>query len=148
MFTGTYEHAADAKGRIAVPAKWRPQFDGRAILSKGLDGDCLFLWRPEDWEAFVERELDRSSTLSSLGRALNRHLRGYADDVEIDAQGRVHVRPTLRAHAGITRRAILIGVGDRAEIWAPDRWAAFQERDESKATIAEIADRLWKERGV
>lgn len=146
IFSGTYDHAIDAKGRVALPARWRADLGARVVVSRGLDGGCLFVWRPDDWEAFVGRELDRHSVFSKEARAVNRYLRGSAHDLEIDGQGRILLPSALRTAAGIDGKIVFLGVGDRIEAWAPDRWAAYQAQ--TAEAIEAVADRLWREQGV
>ena len=65
-----------------------------------------------------------------LFRSRTRLLASRAVDCELDRQGRILVPPALRTAAGLAREATVIGVLNRFEVWAPERWAAFLEGSE------------------
>ena len=125
MFTGEYRHAVDVKGRIAVPARFRAQLDGGAVVARWLD-TCLAIFPMAAWE-------DLSAKVGSLpvtdpnARLLQRQLFAGAFETELDRQGRVLVPQGLRAFAGLESDAMVLGSRDHAEIWAPARWDTYSE---------------------
>jgi len=126
----------DAKGRMAVPARYRDRLqaesEGRVVVTVDRDG-CLLIYPLGEWEA-IERELVKLPTLNKQARRLQRLLIGHATECEFDGQGRILVPGPLREFAGIDRRVVLIGQGNKFELWDEERWnerrAAWMAADE------------------
>ena len=127
MFTGEYRHTVDDKGRLAIPARFRAQLEGGAVLSRWIDG-CLAIHTRAGWDAL-------SAKVSSL--ALERAIFAGALEAELDRQGRVLVPAYLRTEMGIGAEALVIGVRDHGEIWAPDRWQAYRREMDDPARFAD-----------
>ena len=126
VFKGTYRHRVDAKGRLPVPAPFRralAEGGSTAVVMTSFD-QCLAAYPPGEW-ARLEEQLAQLSPFSGPGKTLTRVVTSRAVDCEMDAQGRVLVPPALRKAAGIAREAIVIGVLNRFEVWAPERWDSF-----------------------
>lgn len=131
MFLGTYEHTLDTKGRMAVPARFRAQMDGGAIISKGM-GTCLSVYSIARWE---ERTAELVSGMSGDElRDFERRVFPSASEVEFDAQGRMVIPSRLRAYASIQSEVTVVGVRDHFEIWDRATWQAYQDRLESGST--------------
>jgi len=124
VFRGVNNLNLDAKGRMAVPARYRDRLqaesDGRVVVTVDRDG-CLLIYPMGEWEA-IERELVRLPTLNKQARRLQRLLIGHATECEFDAQGRILVPGPLREFAGIDRRVVLIGQGNKFELWDEATW--------------------------
>jgi MraZ protein len=88
---------------------------------------CLLLYPLPDWEE-IERKLMRLPTLNIQARQLQRLMVGHATDLELDGHGRVLLPADLRAFAGLTRDGVLLGQGNRFELWDEPRWT--ERRDE------------------
>ncbi len=131
MFLGEYEHTLDAKGRLAIPARFRSQMGRGAVLSKGM-GSCLSLYPSEHWEQ-KSNELIARMAGDEL-RDFERRIYPSACEVELDGQGRVIVPAKLRAYAKLEINVTIAGVRDHMEIWDRATWAAYQTRleDEEK----------------
>ncbi|MHB8892555.1 MAG: division/cell wall cluster transcriptional repressor MraZ [Candidatus Limnocylindrales bacterium] len=125
MFTGEYRHAVDAKGRIAVPARFRAQLDGGAVVARWLD-TCLAIFPLAAWEELATKVGSLPMT-DPNARLLQRQLFAGAFETELDRQGRVLVPQGLRAFAGLEDEAMVLGSRDHAEIWAPARWGTYSE---------------------
>lgn len=125
MFTGEYRHAVDAKGRIAVPARFRAQLDGGAVVARWLD-TCLAIFPLAAWEELATKVGSLPMT-DPNARLLQRQLFAGAFETELDRQGRVLVPQGLRAFAGLEDEAMVLGSRDHAEIWAPARWDTYSE---------------------
>jgi MraZ protein len=125
MFLGEYEHTIDAKGRMAVPAKFRGQLDRGAVISKGM-GHCLSVYTMARWEeksaALVEGKTDEEL------RDFERRIYPSASEVELDNQGRLVIPARLRTYAGLTNDVTVAGVRDHIEIWDRVTWQEYQER--------------------
>ena len=131
MFRGANKVTLDAKGRMAMPARYREMLlergDGRLVVTVDRSDRCLLIYPLPDWEE-IERKLMRLPTLYEQARRLQRLMVGHASDIEIDGHGRVLLPPKLREFAQLNRNAILIGQGSRFELWDEQRWD--ERRDE------------------
>ncbi len=125
MFLGEYEHTIDAKGRLAIPAKFRSQMDRGAVLSKGM-GACLSIYTLARWEQ-KSSELIAAMSGDEL-RDFERRIYPSACEVELDAQGRILIPAKLRAYARLASEVTVAGVRDHFEIWDRAAWQAYQER--------------------
>jgi MraZ protein len=129
MFQGATQLNLDSKGRLTVPARHRDilaaHFAGQLVLTADADG-CLLCYPEPEWLPIRDKLLKLSS-LNPRIRALQRRLIGYAENVEMDAAGRVLISPSLRAYATLDKRVVLIGQGNKLELWDEKKWAAQQE---------------------
>ena len=131
MFLGEYEHTIDAKGRMAIPARFRPQMARGAIISKGM-GTCLSIYALERWE---ERSNELVSGMSSDElRDFERRVYPSASEIELDAQGRIVIPAKLRAYAALSNEVTIAGVRDHIEIWDRAAWRVYQERLDSEGS--------------
>lgn len=123
MFYGSYEHSIDERGRIAVPARYRPAFATGVRVLAGAEG-CVEMYDPNRFEAEMALRLEGSnrSTQSPEGRRARRGVAPGVWDLELDRQGRILIPPTVREKAGLADRAIIVGLVDYVEIWDPARW--------------------------
>ena len=124
MFQGPSLISLDAKGRLAVPTRYRDalrlQSDGHLVITAH-PHRCLLLYPRAAWEpirdAIMKRSgFDKNSTL------LQGLLVGHADDVEMDSSGRVLVAPALRRFASIDREVMMFGQGSHFKLWNPPAW--------------------------
>lgn len=120
--TGTYEHSIDAKGRLFIPAKLRAELGESFHLAMGVDA-CLAIYPQTTWDRFTEKF---ASLPMSQSKAM-RPLFANAVKCELDSQGRIVVPQKLRTYANLQKDAVIIGVSDRAEIWAADAWSKEEE---------------------
>jgi len=138
MLLGEYKHNLDAKGRMAVPAKFREKLSGGAIITRGLE-HCIFIFSQKEWEKLAEK-LVALPLAQANSRAFNRLMLAGASDVEIDKQGRILIPDYLREYADLKKEVAVLGVYSRAEIWDAGRWASYKQKTESASE--EIAERL------
>mgnify|MGYP001823848230 CR=1 FL=1 len=121
MFFGETAINLDAKGRLAIPIRYRDAIqelcDGRLVLTySAFDSGSLYLYPEEEWER-VRDDVMRLSTFNPGHRSLQRRLVGSASTVEPDGNGRIQLPQTLRQVAGLEKKVVLLGMGDRFEIW-------------------------------
>ena len=135
MFTGEFRHTVDDKGRLAVPARFRAQLDGGAVVSRWIDG-CLAIHTRAGWDA-LEAKVAGVALTDPAGRLFERAIFAGALEAELDKQGRVLVPAYLRDEVGIAADALVIGVRDHGEIWAPDRWQSYRRAMDDPAKFAE-----------
>ncbi len=131
MFLGEYEHTIDAKGRMAVPAKFRSQIDRGAVVSKGM-GTCLSVYTTQRWEE-KSAELATGKTTDEL-RDFERRIYPSASEIELDGQGRMVIPAKLRAYAGLGNEVTVAGVRDHFEIWDRTAWQNYQERFDAEGS--------------
>ena len=146
MLIGTYAHSLDTKGRLFIPSKWRESIGDTLIVMQGIlesgQGPCLFAMSVADWEQFSAR-LSQLPMTDMAGQAVRRRLYANASACEIDRQGRILLPQTLRDIAGIGETAVLIGVGNRIEIWEPGNLDAhFNRMDSEYASALEHLSQL------
>jgi MraZ protein len=124
MFRGATKVTLDAKGRMVIPTRYRPALaqsaQGKLIVTVDRD-QCLLLYPLPEWE-LIERKLMSLPSLHAQARKLQRLMVGHATDVELDSHGRVLVPPELREFAGLGQYGMLIGQGNRFELWDETRW--------------------------
>ncbi len=125
MFLGEYEHTIDAKGRMAVPARFRGQLEKGAVISKGM-GICLSVYTMQRWEE-KSANLVEGKTDEEL-REFERRIYPSASEVELDAQGRLIIPAKLRAYAKLDSEVTVAGVRDHFEIWNRATWQDYQRR--------------------
>ena len=139
MFMGEYNHTLDAKGRLIVPAKFRETLGEEFVVTKGMDG-CLFVFANSEWEAFAEK-LHDLPMINKEARQFTRFFLAGADSVQTDKTGRILIPSNLRDYAGITKDAVLVGVGSRVEIWSKERWegtVSFEDMDDIAKHMIEL----------
>ena len=135
---GEFRHAIDEKGRLTLPARIRDGLGAVFVATKGLD-NCLFLFPQAEWEGFEARARALPVT-NGDARAYVRLLFSGASECRVDAQGRVLLPAALREYAALDREGLVLGVLNRAEVWAPEAWGRYRASTESAS--AEIAERM------
>jgi MraZ protein len=119
--SGEYEHSVDEKGRATLPARLRDALGDAVYLARGLDG-CLFLYSWDKWQSLC-RQVSGLSLTNHTARIFSRMLFS-ATRCEVDKAGRILIPLNLRMFAGVTNQLVVVGVEDRVELWAPERWEA------------------------
>ncbi len=138
MLLGEYKHNMDAKGRLAVPAKFRSDLSAGAIITRGLDRS-LFIFNKSEWEKVVEK-LVALPLAQANSRAFVRLMLAGASDAPLDSQGRVLVPDYLREYAGLRKQVVVAGLYNRIEIWDAKTWSGYKSKTE--AASDEIAEKL------
>ncbi|MGX7109323.1 division/cell wall cluster transcriptional repressor MraZ [Facklamia miroungae] len=136
MLIGEYQHNIDTKGRLIMPAKFRPDLGTSFIVTRGLDG-CLFGYPRSSWDS-IEEKLKQLPLAKKDARKFARFFYSAATEVEIDKQGRINLPKNLLEFAKIDKECRVIGVSDRIEIWSSELWEDFAiDAEENFETIAE-----------
>jgi MraZ protein len=124
VFRGATKVTLDAKGRLAIPTRYRERIaarsDGQLVVTVDKD-QCLLIYPLPDWEE-IERKLVRLPSLHKRAREMQQIMVGYATEVDIDGHGRILLSRELREFAVLDRSAVLIGQGHRFELWDEERW--------------------------
>ena len=125
-FRGVSELVLDVKGRLAVPARHRDGLaaggNGSLIITADNSG-CLLIYPLTAWEP-IETQLMSLSSFDDGIRRLQRLIVGHANEVEIDSAGRILIPPALRRYAGLDKRVVLVGQGQKLELWDDAKWQA------------------------
>lgn len=120
-FFGRYEHSLDEKGRLILPAKFRPHFEHGGFISQYLDG-CLALWTAEEFDKQMQ-QMESNQGMSRNDRNLARLWASGTQEVEVDKRsGRMAIPQYLRTSAGLERDVLVNGAINRVELWNPAVW--------------------------
>jgi len=142
MFYGEYLHSIDRKGRIILPAKFREaakaHFVDKFFVTRGLDS-CLFMFGEEEWRT-QESKFKAIPFTKAESRKFNRLYFSGAVEITFDNQGRILLPQYLKEFAGIKKDVVVVGVSNRIEIWAKDKWSEFYGN--SRQSFEEIAEKL------
>lgn len=138
MFTGEFRHSIDAKGRVAVPARFRAELATGAHVTRWIE-NCLAIFPNQAWERLAEK-VGELRYADAGARAFSRFLFSGAFDVELDSQGRVVLPVSLRDFAGLKGDAVVVGALDHIELWEPGRWASTSEEMNSDVFAERIAN--------
>ena len=138
MFLGTHTPRLDDKGRLALPARFRPELEGGVVICKGQER-CLAVYPAEEF-ARVTDSLKSAPVTDRRVRDYSRVLFASASDETPDAQGRIRIPPMLREYAGLTKDCVVIGANTRIEVWDAAAWQAYLEAAEPG--FADIAEEV------
>jgi MraZ protein len=127
MFRGLSAVSVDAKGRIAIPARTRPIMEelanGRLVITIDTQEPCLLLYPLSTWEE-IEADLTALPSFNPAVRRIQRLLIGHATELEMDRNGRVLLPQLLREHVGLGQSVMLVGQGNKCELWGEAQWHA------------------------
>ncbi|MCC5871807.1 MAG: division/cell wall cluster transcriptional repressor MraZ [Gammaproteobacteria bacterium] len=130
LFRGVSNVNLDAKGRMALPVRYRELIQeasaGQVVVTIDIAERCLLLYPLNLWEG-VQAQIDALPNMDPTSRKLQRLLVGHAMDLEIDGSGRLLLPPALREHGKFEKKLILLGQGKKLEIWAEEVWAARRD---------------------
>ncbi len=130
MFLGASTLNLDAKGRMAIPAKYRDALAeccaSRVVVTINPSEHCLWLYPETEWNE-IARKVAQLPTLNRQNLALQRLLLGHASELEMDGQGRILLSPELRDYARLGKKVSLIGQGRKFEIWDAGDMVAARE---------------------
>ncbi len=126
MFRGISSASIDAKGRVALPTRFRELVrlisEGKVVVTIDMREKCLLLYPLSEWE-IVQRKLEELPNVGTQARLLQRLLIGHATDIEMDGNGRVLLSQMLRDYAELGKRLVLVGQGNKVELWSEAQWA-------------------------
>jgi len=148
VFRGATKVSLDAKGRMAIPTRYRERLsarcDGQIVVTVDKD-HCLLVYPLPDWEE-LERKLVRLPSMNKAARRLVRIMVGYATEVDMDGSGRILVSKELREFASLDKQGMLIGQGNKFELWDEatwnekrDAWLSDEDDGEMPADLESIA---------
>jgi len=148
MFRGINGINIDAKGRIAMPTRYRERLsldsDSKIILTIDTEERCLLLYPLTEWEK-IEAKLAALPSFNAAARRIQRLLIGHATDGELDAQGRILLPSPLRDYADLQKKVVLVGQGKKFELWDESHWNACRGQwleEESSLDDSDLPDEL------
>lgn len=147
MFRGINTITIDTKGRMAIPTRYRSALghDDKIPLVVTIDTEetCLLLYPAAQWQV-IEDNLQKLPSFNAAARRIQRLLIGHATDVELDANGRLLLPPVLRAYAQLDKDAVMIGQGNKFEVWNMNIWESKREQwlEEEASNSAGLPDEM------
>jgi MraZ protein len=134
VFRGVQHINMDAKGRLAVPARQREsllsQCNGQVVITIDTQASCLVAYPLPEWER-IEADIQGLPALNPAVKRFQRLVLGYATELELDGSGRVLLPQSLRDYANLEKKLVLVGQGNKLELWSEEQWLA--ERDAALA---------------
>ena len=139
MLMGEYHHNIDDKGRLTIPSKFRDDLGEKFVITRGLE-NCLFAYSLAPFQKIVAA-LQKIPFTKKDARQFMRFFLSGATTVEFDKQGRINISSPLISYAELKKECIIIGTGDRLEIWSSNNWNDFF--DSTKDNMSDIAENLF-----
>ena len=131
MFRGVQHINMDAKGRLAMPARQREPLlsrcEGQIVATIDTQSPCLVIYPLPEWER-IETDIQALPTLNPAVRRFQRLMLGYATDLELDGSGRMLLPQSLREYAQLGKKLVLVGQGNKLELWSEALWLAEREQ--------------------
>jgi len=148
LLRGVSSLSLDDKGRMVMPTRYRQDLledcEGKLLLTIDRDG-CLLLYPLPEWE-IIEQTLVRLSALDPKQRRLQRLMLGHATELDMDNSGRILLPPMLREFAKLEKHIVLVGQGNKFELWNEEVWNAqrlmWMEEDEDDGPLPEALQNL------
>lgn len=140
LYSGSFSHTLDAKGRVSLPARFREDLGGRVVVTLGADNDNRHLWLfPEEkWGEIVAKI--NSLPNNAQAQRVRRHIIGHAHQCEIDRLGRIQVPATLRQYAALGKEVIIMGIGDSIEMWDGAKRTSLDVAEETAGILKDLEE--------
>jgi len=139
MFIGQFNYNIDDKGRITLPTAYRNKYEDMVVAVKGLE-TCIYIYSLSEWEKLASKIADLAFTKKN-NREFSRIFLSGAYEAEIDTKGRINLDTLLIEHAKLNKECVIIGAGNRVEIWDKSIWQDYyNEREQQIEEISEDLD--------
>jgi MraZ protein len=126
VFRGEYSLSLDAKGRLAIPSRYRDRLvdtcGGKLIVTISLLERCLVVYPYPRWQG-IEDKLKDLPALDQKAQTIVHLVIGHAVDSDMDSQGRILVTQPLREFAALDKRIMMVGLVDKFELWDENAWS-------------------------
>lgn len=136
MFIGEYHFNIDEKGRLFIPSDFRKDLGEEIIINRGIE-KCLYVYPIGEWEIIVKK-LSALSFTKRTNREFNRMFLSGAYKREIDTKGRINIDKILIDYATLKRECVILGVGERLEIWDKEEWLKYY--NDRQSVLDEISE--------
>ena len=139
MFMGEFHHNLDEKNRLIIPSKFREELGKKFVVTRGLE-ECLFVYSLDEWNKIVEKLRSLPFTNKDARTFMRMFLSG-ATECELDPNGRILLPSNLISYCSLTKEAIILGVSERLEIWAENKYEEFFNNNIDK--FSDVAEGLF-----
>jgi len=130
-FSGEYECTIDPKGRMLLPSKVKvrlPESNASELVLQRSTDPCLVLYTMPEFEKLAEK-VNSLNEFDEDTASIQRNFHRSCSDVELDNAGRFLIPKRMLEHAGIVKDVILVGLGNRLEIWNPETYDQYLIKD-------------------
>jgi protein mraZ len=139
MLMGEYHHSIDEKKRIIIPSRFREELKDTFVITRGIE-NCLFIYSLEEWKKITDK-LETLPFTKKDARQFIRFFLSGATEAQFDKQGRIVITTPLLEYAKIEKDCVIIGAGERLEIWSENAWNDFF--NEASTNMSDIAENLF-----
>lgn len=141
MFQGETAITVDDKGRLAVPTAYRDvvarESHSRLVLTYNpFEAGCLWLYAEKEWQRVRDDVMSKPNT-QRVVRVLQQKLVGSSAVLELDGNGRVSIPASHRNAVGIEKKAVLLGMGDKFELWSEQAHRALIQQTLSDGDLGD-----------
>lgn len=130
MFRGVNNINLDAKGRLAIPTRYRELLmqhcNGDMVVTIDTEERCLLIYPQPEWED-IQRKVEALPSFNASARRVQRLLIGHATDIQLDGSGRLQLTPPLREYAELDKRTVMLGQGGKLELWSEPEWISRRD---------------------
>ena len=114
---------------------------GSMVITIDTEEKCLLLYPSGIWSK-IQGKINYLPSFNKNARRIQRLLIGHAEDIDIDSSGRILISRPLREYASLTKKIILIGQGDKFEIWDQNSWNENVDKWREEVTSNDDAEAL------
>ena len=136
---GEYHHSIDEKKRIIIPSRFREELKDTFVITRGIE-NFLFIYSLEEWKKITDK-LETLPFTKKDARQFIRFFLSGATEAQFDKQGRIVITTPLLEYAKIEKDCVIIGAGERLEIWSENAWNNFF--NEASTNMSDIAENLF-----
>ena len=136
---GEYHHSIEEKKRIIIPSRFREELKDTFVITRGIE-NCLFIYSLEEWKKITDK-LETLPFTKKDARQFIRFFLSGATEAQFDKQGRIVITTPLLEYAKIEKDCVIIGAGERLEIWSENAWNNFF--NEASTNMSDIAENLF-----
>jgi len=141
VFQGSQSLNVDVKGRVAVPSRYRDLLaavcEGRLVVTANPYERCLNIYPEPQWKE-VKAKIESLPNSNKKVRRLQRLVLGNASELDMDGNGRLLLPPTLREFANLDKKVVLVGLGDKAELWSEQSWNEMLDESDDEPMPEEM----------
>lgn len=131
MFRGNSTLNLDAKGRLAIPSRYRARIqglcEGEMVQTINPVDRSIWIYPANEWDV-IDAKLRALSDFDKQARKTKLMMLGHAEDCTLDSHGRIRITAPLQEHAGLDKQVVLLGQGNKFELWDEAAWKT--QRDE------------------
>ena len=146
MFFGVTHINLDTKARLAMPIRYRALLEqhcsSQVCITAAVNDRCLLIYPQPEWEKLSRKLSTMPTVFDDTARKVGRRLMGYAEERQLDSQGRILLTAGQKEYAGISKSIVLAGQGNKFEIWDEESWNAAEQESLSSDLSAIDPEKL------